>query len=76
MVHGDRIWQFVDEDHKMLAGFDQFRVRSTSLCVRALEMWAGENDCGELTKAIEPSTFTDGLDRPGYQAMEEESTTN
>jgi hypothetical protein len=36
---GDVIWEYFDEKTPWIIGFDQFRVRSTALCVRALKLW-------------------------------------
>jgi len=41
---GDLIWEFLDRNRPLMAqAFDHFRVRSTSLCVRALRLWASSD---------------------------------
>jgi hypothetical protein len=38
---GETIWHFMDRGKPfMIVGYDHFRVRSTALCVRALNLWA------------------------------------
>lgn len=38
---GDTIWHFLDRTRPfMIVGYDHFRVRSTALCVRALNLWS------------------------------------
>jgi hypothetical protein len=40
---GETIWHFLDRARPfMIVGFDHFRVRSTALCVRALNLWTAD----------------------------------